>query len=195
MRISTAFALCFALGTASACSPSVRQIRPSSPFTADMGHLFDDSVDYVENVDGLGGRVASDWESQIDGLSRSSDLIGPATIETVLQGQDTDGARIYRLTANLSSIVRGDAPPDHRVQLRVSEGQAGFNTVQGREERLQAGHYVMFVKWYTDGAGNVQAHWHLSPQTDSLLARVRHASGVDDQQLGQERVVRQDRGQ
>lgn len=195
MRFTSALALCLALGASSACSSTPHQIRPSSPFTADMGRLFDDAVDYVQDVQGLGGRVASDWESQIDGLSHSSDLIGIANIETVLQGQDSDGARIYRLTATLSSVIHGESPADHRVQLRVTQGQAGFNTVAGREERLQQGHYVLFVKWYTDGAGEVQAHWHLSPQSDSLVARVRHASGAEDQQLGQERIVRQDRGQ
>jgi hypothetical protein len=159
-----------------------------------MGRLFDDSVDYVQNVEGLGGRIASDWEHQIDGLARSSDLMAVANIETVLQGQDADGARIYRLTANLTEIVRGDAPEDRHVQLRVSEGQAGFNTVAGKEERLQRGRYMIFIKWYTDGAGEVQAHWHLTPYTDELMARVRRTSGVEAQQLGQERVVRTDRG-
>lgn len=178
-----------------ACSAPARQIRPTSPFTAEMGRLFDDSVDYVENVDGLGGRVASEWQHQIEGLSRTSDVIGVATIETVLQGQDSDGATIYRLTASVSSLLRGTTPEDHRVQLRVSQGQAGFNTVQGREERLQRGGYVFFVKWYTDGAGALQAHWHLSPQSDALIARIRAASGLDDQQLGTERVVRQDPAQ
>ncbi len=195
MRIPLVPVLCLALGAAAGCSAPTRQIRPTTPFTAEMGHLFDDSVDYVQNVDGLGGRVASEWEAQIRGLSRASDLIGVANIETVLQGQDSDGSRIYRLTAHVTSIVRGDPPEDHRVQLRVSQGQGGFNTVQGREERLQRGQYVMFVKWYTDGAGAVQAHWHLSPHSDALVARIRTASGVEDQQLGTERVVRQDPAQ
>jgi hypothetical protein len=193
MRIPYVALLCVALGAA-ACGPSTRQIRPSSPFTAGMARLFDDSVDYVQDVEGLGGRVASDWEQQIDGLARGSDLMGVATIETVLQGQDENGTQIYRLTANLTDILHGDAPSDRHVQLRVSEGQAGFNTVAGKEERLQRGRYVLFVKWYTDGNGEVQAHWHLSPYSDSLMARVRHTSGLEEQQLGAERVVRTDRG-
>jgi hypothetical protein len=146
----------------------------------------------VTDVEGLGGRVASDWEHQIDSLSQHSDLVGVAQIETVVQGQDADGSRSYRLTANIGNIVHGDAPDDRHVQLRVSEGQTGFNTVDGREARLQAGRYVLFAKWYTDGEGIVRAHWHLSPYSDGLLARVRRASGAEAEVLGQERVVRQE---
>jgi hypothetical protein len=177
---------------AGACGSGSHQIRPSSPFTPELARVFDDSVDYVTDVAGLGGRVASDWEHQIDTLSQDSDLIGVAQIETVVQGQDADGSRSYRLTANVPNIVHGEAPEDRHVQLRVSEGQTGFNTVDGREARLEAGRYVLFAKWYVDGEGTVRAHWHLSPYSDALLARVRHSSGAEEATEGQERVVRQE---
>ncbi len=194
MRLTSLAFIGFALIATPACGPATRNIRPTSPFTAEMGRLFDDSVDYVQNIEALGGHLAEDWGTQIDGLSRGSDLMAVAQIETVLQGQDSQGARIYRLTANMTDIVRGEAPADRHVQLRVSEGQAGFNTVAGKEDRLQRGRYMVFVKWYTDGAGEVQAHWHLTPYTDELLARVRRTSGVEAQQIGAERVTRRDRG-
>lgn len=194
MRLTSLAFIGFALFATPACGPATRNIRPTSPFTAEMGRLFDDSVDYVQNIEALGGHLAEDWGTQIDGLSRGSDLMAVAQIETVLQGQDSQGARIYRLTANMTDIVRGEAPADRHVQLRVSEGQAGFNTVAGKEDRLQRGRYMVFVKWYTDGAGEVQAHWHLTPYTDELLARVRRTSGVEAQQIGAERVTRRDRG-
>lgn len=174
------------------CSSSRAQIRPTSPFTPQLARIFDDSVDYVQDVEGLGGRVAAEWESQIDSLSRTSDLIAEATIETVVLGTDVDGTRSYRLTAVITNPLVGQVPEDRRVALRVSEGQVGFNTVAGKEARLQSGHYLLFVKWYTDGAGEVQAHWHLSPRTDALLARVRRASGLQERLEGRERIVRQE---
>jgi hypothetical protein len=194
MRIPAKLTLVLALALTGACGPTRAQIRPTSPFTPQLARLFDDSVDFVTDVEGLGGRVAADWQAQIDGLSRSSDLISEARIETVVLGTDVDGTRNYRLTAALSNVITGQAPEDNHVSLRVSEGQGGFNTVAGKEARLQSGRYILFVKWYTDGAGEVRAHWHLSPYTEALLARVRRASGVEERTLGTERVVRTEGG-
>jgi hypothetical protein len=189
-------ALVSALAGAPACGPSQAQVvRPSSPFTPAMAHLFDDAVDYVEDASGLGGRVAREWSSQIDGLSQNSDLIASVTIETVVQGTDADGSRSYRLVARVQDAIRGMAPEDGRVPLRVSQGQTGFTTVLGKEARLQSSRYVLFAKWYTDATNTVRAHWHLSPLSDSLVARVRRSSGVEAQERGTERVVSQEGAQ
>jgi hypothetical protein len=179
-------------GLVTGCSPTSRQIRPSSPFTPGLARYFDDAVDYVQSADGLGGRLADDWNSQMDGLSRYSDLIGVVRIETVVQGTNPDGSRSYRLAAAVAERVKGEAPEDGHVSLHVSEGQTGFNTVDGKEARLQSGRYLLFVKWYSDSSGQVAAHWHLTPFTDALMARVRRASGLEAAQLGEERVVRQE---
>lgn len=179
------------LALSGACS-GAQQARPPRPFTPQLARFFDDSVDYVQDVEGLGGRVAADWQAQIDGLSRESDVIAVARIETVVLGTDIDGSRNYRLTAALSDVIKGEAPRDNHVALRVSQGQVGYNTVAGRETRLQSGRYIAFIRWYTDGAGELRAHWHLSPYSDSLLSRVRNNTGWVDPQHGRERIVRQE---
>jgi hypothetical protein len=173
--LRSTLALLLALSTSCASRP---QIRPTSPFTAEMGHHFDDSVDYVSNLDDIGGRLATDFRTQIDYLGRNSDLIAIARIETVTVSQDPDGTQSYRLTAAVTEGIKGTIPEDSRVSLRASQGQAGYNTVQGRQERLQSGRWLLFVKWYTDGAGEVRPHWHLSPHSDGLVLRVRELSGT-----------------
>jgi hypothetical protein len=173
---------------ASGCSGSSQNQIRTAPFTEEHARYFDDSVDFVEDIEGLGGRVAQEWQTQIDGLSRESELIAPARIETVLLGSDIDGARNYTLTAVVDQPIHGRSPENDHVALRVSEGQSGFNTVNGKEARLQAGRYLLFVRWYTDGAGQVRAHWHLSPFSDGLVARVQRIRG---NQIGsEERIVR-----
>lgn len=186
---TVAFVLSLALG-ANACSSARPQIQ-ARPFTANLHRVFDDAVDYVTDVEGLGGRVASDWQNQIDALSRESDVIGTARIETVVLEQNPDGSRAYRLTAVLSDLLRGEAPEGNQVSFRVAQGTTGFNTVVGRETRLQSGRYMAFVRWYNDSSGAVRAHFHLSPLSDALVARVRRNVGWLDPNQGQERVVRE----
>lgn len=192
IRSTTAAAFVALALAAGSCSGARPQNRPTAPFTPTLARYFDDSVDYVENVEGLGGRVFSEWRTQINGLARNSDMIGVGRIETVLLGTDVDGTRSYRLTAAIANVIRGEAPEENHVSLRVGEGQPGFNTVSGKEARLQAGRYIVFVRWYTDGAGQVQAHWHMTPYTEAIVRRVREANGIIDEGQGEERIVRQE---
>ena len=163
----------------------------SSPFTEQDGRLFDDSVDYAENVQDLGGRVASQWRRQVDGLSRGADLIALVRVETVNSGHETNGASLYRLDAVVTgAALKGQLPADRRVELRVSEGATGFNQVRGNESRLQSAVYVLWARWYRDADNSVRAHWHLSPNNPQLIARVHDAIGYIDPNAPRETVIR-----
>lgn len=198
-RVATKRSASLALAFGMACSlltpgcVTRPQIRPTSPFTAAMARDFDDSVDYVFNLEDIGGHQAQEIQRQLDALARTSDVIALARIETVTVSQDTDGQQSYRLIAHVQELLTGTVPEDNRVPLRASQGQPGYNTVSGRQDRLQAGNWVLFVKWYTDGANEVRPHWHLSPQSDGLLARVRDRAGLTTQTQGNFRVVQSGR--
>ena len=172
------------------CAAGPAHLQISSAFTPELARVFDDAVDYLQNVDGLGGRLATEWQEQTDALSRNADLIAVVRIETVVQGTTVEQVRDYRLSALVSEVITGTPPPDRRVSLRTLEGQAGFNTISGREDRLQTGSYVLFVKWYRDAHGDVRPHWHLTPNSPQLVRRIRVASGIIARQEGEERVVR-----
>jgi hypothetical protein len=55
----------------------------------------------------------------------------------------------------------------------VSEGTGGFETVARNERRIVDGRFVLFVKWYANDAGEVRSHWHLTPATRDLVAKVK----------------------
>ncbi|MDP3276117.1 MAG: hypothetical protein Q8Q09_13035 [Deltaproteobacteria bacterium] len=187
MKARTVLALSLLALSVPACA-SRPGIRPSSPFSAEHALLFDDSVDYLSSLDDLGGRLAADFTTQLNSLSRTADLVAVCRIETVTVSLDPDGSQSIRLTAAVTEILRGTAPEERRVSLRVAQGQPGYNTVSGRQERLQTGSWILFVKWYTDSEGALRAHWHLSPQSPSLERRVREAAGLIPAD-GTERVV------
>jgi hypothetical protein len=174
-RFRTVIAVALAL--ASGCVPRA-EIRPTSPFTSEMARHFDDSVDYISNLDDIGGRLGADFRTQLEFLARQSDLVAITRIETVTVSQDPDGTQSYRLTAEVLESIRGQVPEGNRVGLRATQGQPGYNTVQGRQERLSANRWLLFVKWYIDGVGDVRPHWHLSPATDALVRRIRILSGT-----------------
>jgi heme-degrading monooxygenase HmoA len=161
------------------------------PFTPELAPLFDDAADFIEDVDALGGRIAADWRRQVRGLSLESDLIVAVRVETVTLGDDNSTSRAYRLTAVATrDPIHGVLPPDRRVDLRVSEGDLGFNAIHQNEQRLQSRSYILFARWY-DAEGTARAHWHLSPETEALTRRVREVTGINDPSAPRETVVRQ----
>lgn len=147
------------------------------PFAPELAQVFDDAVDYLEDVSQLGGRAAADWRRQVQGLARESDVIVTVRIETVTGGED-QSSRSYRLTAvGTRTPLKGQLEGDHRVDLRVNEGDNGFNTVRGNFTRLQSGEFLMFLRWAPEGDEGRRARWHLSPASPALIQQVRDALG------------------
>lgn len=164
---------------------------PVRPFAPELSRYFDDAADFIEDVDTLGGRVASDWRRQVRGLSAESDLIVAVRIETVTLGDDNATSRAYRLTAAaVRDPLAGTLPSDRRVDLRVTEGENGFNAIHQNEQRVQSRNFLLFVRWYDD-EGTRRAHWHLSPETDALTRRVREVAGINDPNAPRETVIQQ----
>jgi hypothetical protein len=188
----SAFVLLAALGGGCASTGSRGAGVTTRPFTPELGRYFDDAADFLEDVDALGGRVASDWRRQVRGLAAESDLIVAVRIETVTLGDDNATTRAFRLTAAATrDPIRGTLPADRRIDLRVTEGEVGFNAIQQNEQRLQARTFLLFARWYDD-EGTPRAHWHLSPETDALTRRVREVTGINDPNAPRETVVQQD---
>lgn len=161
------------------------------PFPSELSRFFDDAADFIEDVDALGGRVAADWRRQVQGLGAESDLIVAVRIETVTLGGDNGSTRAYRLTAVATrDPIRGTLPADRRIDLRVTEGEVGFNAIDQNERRLQARSFLLFARWYDD-EGTPRAHWHLSPETPALTRRVREVTGIVDPNAPRETVVQQ----
>ncbi|MFO0602037.1 MAG: hypothetical protein U0324_02630 [Polyangiales bacterium] len=163
----------------------------SGPFSPELAALFDDSVDYVENVEELGGRVASDWRRQIDGCARGADVIAVVRVETITSGSESTSSASYRLTTVASrDPLKGTLPADRRTDLMTSQGEVGYNTVRAGSSRIQAREWLMFVRWYDDADGQVRPHWHLTPATEQALQRARDAIGYVDPNAPREQVVR-----
>lgn len=171
--------LCVAM-LALGCSATTRNGAAAvnvRPFAPELAQVFDDAVDYLEDVSQIGGRAAADWRRQVQGLARESDVIVTVRIETVTGGED-QSSRSYRLTAvGTRTSLKGHLEGDGRVDLRVNEGDTGYNTVRGNFTRLQTGEFLMFLRWAPEGDEGRRARWHLSPASPSVIQQVRDALG------------------
>jgi hypothetical protein len=185
------FVLFAALTHGCATARSSAAAVTTRPFTPELAPLFDDAADFIEDVDALGGRVAADWRRQVRGLALESDLIVAVRVETVTLGDDNSSSSAFRLTAAATrDPIQGTLPADRRIDLRVTEGEVGFNAIRQNEQRLQSRSFLLFARWYDDD-GTTRAHWHLSPETDALTRRVREVTGFADPNAPRETVVRQ----
>ncbi len=144
----------------------------TSAFTAEHALLFDDGVDFVHDPSVLEGRWRSDWSEELEERVKQADWIGRVAINTVRIDVDLDRKETYRLYAEIEQLLTGEQPPEE-VMLPVREGEPGYGTVHGNDERIRQQPFVAFVKWYTDDRGRVMPHWHLSPATDAISRRVQ----------------------
>lgn len=161
-----------------ACSTSSRgrnTIRPRAPWEPELAQFFDDAADFIEDPGDLQGNWATGYQGELRGRVDESDLICRVHITTINEDISVDGHRRKHLLARVTSVLRGDSPPEDRLHLTVDEGSAGFDAVDRAERRLFNGRYVAFVRWYEDEDGQVRSHWHLSPNSSAVIDMVRGA--------------------
>lgn len=192
MRILPLFfsTLLFACGGSGPVQP-----RVSSDFTPEDARLFEDGVDFVHDPEVLEGRWREDWSNELQARIIAADLVALVNVNTVRIDVDLERHETYRLFAELEEVYVGDEQEDE-LMLPVREGDAGFGTVQGNDERIRRQAFLLFAKWYEDENGRVLPHWHLSPAVSSVTRRVqflieRHRTPEEDRRR---RVTHTNRG-
>lgn len=145
----------------------------TSPFSAELRDVFDHAIDFIALPDRLEGRWGDDWQRETNLRVQHSDLIARVRVETILSDQDPEQRVSYRLVARLDGDpMFGEAPEDGRVELEVHEGDEGFATVRDNERRLAQEPHLVFIKWYENELRDIAAHWHMSPYSPRVRARV-----------------------
>lgn len=147
-------------------------MRPSSPFTAEHAKFFDDAVDLIREPEVLGGRWAEEWDEDLRGRVGYADLVARVVVQTLRTDTDLEHRNTYHLVCQINEVLHGESP-GRSTEVAVSEGTGGFETVARNERRIVDGRFILFVKWYSDDAGEVKAHWHLTPATRELVAQVK----------------------
>jgi hypothetical protein len=159
---------------AAGCGSGASQMTVTSEFTEAHGTVLEDGVDFVDDPTVLEGRWQEDWMRDLDRRVSISDGIFVIQIRTIRTDVDLERQETFRLIGEIGATLYGDTPDSDELELTVEQGSGGFDTVEGNEQRLMRERMLAFVKWYESESGNVLAHWHLSPATDGVIARVEY---------------------
>lgn len=138
---------------------------PVTDFRASDVSLFDNSVDLVAAPvivegasDAFERRVArADFVASIRVLSLHIELIKHRSA--------------YRLTAKVKEQLKGASTEE--LELRVTDDERGYRSVEANEDRLLHDPFIAFVKWESDPASSeLIAHWHLSPDSEAVRRKI-----------------------
>jgi len=133
--------------------------------------LFEDGVDMLGDPDGLSGRWAEDWSSELHDRVERSDLIAVLTINTLRTEVSPEQRQTHWFVAEVGDLLKGQYSGE--LGLAAPEDSIGFESVEREQQNMLHKPMVLFAKWVADEAGVVRAHWHLAPATKSILSAVR----------------------
>jgi hypothetical protein len=145
--------------------------KPSSPFMEADKLLFEDGVDMIGEPDGLTGRWAEDWNTELRDRVQRSDLIALLTVNTLRTEVSPDQRHTHWLVAEVGDVLKGNYSGE--LGLAATETSVGFESVERERQNILHKPMVVFAKWVADDAGVVRAHWHLAPATKNIVSAVR----------------------
>lgn len=157
------------------CGSSRTVIRPTSPFEEVHARFFDDSADFIREPVALGGQWASDWDEDLRGRVGYADTVALVKVETLRTSIDVERRRTYHLVCQAERLYRGALPDEDQIEVSVSEGSNGFETIARNERQLVEGKYLLFIKWAEEGEDTdvIVPRWHLSPASDRARGDVQ----------------------
>ena len=160
VRVLIAAIACWGIGCAGAASTV-----PVTDFRASDVSLFDNSVDLVASpviVEGASGA----FERRV----ARADLVGSIRLLS-LQAELIKRRSAYRLTAKVKDPLKGASTRE--LELRVTDDEPGYRSVEVNEDRLLHDSFIAFVKWEADPASSEPiAHWHLSPDSEAVRRKI-----------------------
>jgi hypothetical protein len=138
---------------------------PVTEFRATDVALFDNSVDLVAApviVEGESGA----FERRVG----RADLIASIRVQT-LRSELIKHRSSYRLTVRVKDRLKGESARD--LELRVTDDEPGYRSVELNEDRLLRDSFIAFVKWETaPKSPELVAHWHLSPDSAAVRDKI-----------------------
>lgn len=163
------------LALIAACATASPNSVPTTgtPMSAEDRVLFDDGVDFVGDPGVLEGRWRDDWSSELDARVTGADVVAYVQVRALRTDLDLERRTTYRLLIDEVDTIVGELPEE--LALASVEGDGGYITIEGNEDRILEQELVLFLKWEQEAPGaQVRARWHLSPHTEAVTARVEY---------------------
>jgi hypothetical protein len=145
-----------------------------SPLTAEDIQYFEDGIDLVADPESLEGEWRRQWSTELDQRVQRADVVAYVRVRTVRTDTDLDRRTTYRIQVESERDLVGTLPADG-VELRSREGEVGFGTIDGNEQRILDRPFVLFLKWdRPTGAATATPRFHLSPFVEQVTTRTEY---------------------
>ena len=138
---------------------------PATAYQPTDARLFDHSVDFVETP----VIVEGEWRGAFEQRVVRADLIAAVRVESSV-AETVKRQSALRIAVRVTDRLKGEST--RNIELRVDDTQASFSTVEDHEQRILNERWIAFIKWEAvEGAAPIP-HWHLSPDTAEVRAKI-----------------------
>jgi hypothetical protein len=155
---------------ASGCGASAPEVV-ITPMTPDDEIAFDNGIDFIDDPTLLEGSWLDSWQQDIERRVQLADAISLIQVHTLRTDTDLEHRDTYRLLSAVQQTRLGEHVPDE-ITLIAREGDPGYATIHGNEERVLNQRFIAYVRWTRSDAGTLVARWHLSPAGERVIARI-----------------------
>ena len=160
VRVLIAVIACWGIGCAGAAANA-----PTTDFRASDVALFDNSVDLVAEPAIVEGEHGA-FERRV----ARADLVASIRVQS-LHAELVKRRAAYRLMVRVKDRIKGTSSRD--LELRVSDDEPGYRSVELNEDRLLHEPFIAFVKWQAvPDSTELIAHWHLSPDSEAVRDKI-----------------------
>lgn len=174
---AVALAAALALGGAG-CEPA----RPGNTAVASnlprwearARQIFDDNIDPAAvglSMDGPSPRA----DAFLRERAQTADVVARVRVQTVTVDSVGD-QKTYHLGIQVGVPTLAEAKvPDRTFELSIKPSSGAFGIARAFDARLRGQTFVGFIKRFSSEDGEVEVHWHLSPDTAEVVAAIKEA--------------------
>lgn len=135
---------------------------------------FDDNIDPAAvglTMDGPSPRA----DAFLRERAQTADVVARVRVQTVTIDSIGD-QKTYHLGIQVGVPTLTDAKvPDRTFELNIKPTSGAFGIARAFDTRLRGQTFVGFVKRFGSEDGEVEVHWHLSPDTAEVVAAIKEA--------------------
>lgn len=176
LQAAITLAATVALGTAG-CEPAVASRTPASGlphWEAQARQVFDDNIDPAAvglSMDGPSPRS----DAFLRQRAQTADVVARVRVQTVTVDSVGD-QKTYHLGIQVGVPTLAEAKvADRMFELSIKPTSGAYGIARAFDARLRGQTFVGFIKRYSSEEGDVEVHWHLSPDTAEVVAAVKEA--------------------
>jgi hypothetical protein len=178
-----ALALCAALALGgSACEPA----QPGRTAAANLNkweararQVFDDNIDPAAvglSMEGPSPRA----DPFLRERAQTAEVVARVRVQTVTVDSVGD-QKTYHLGIQVGVPTLTEAKvPDRTFELSIKPTSGAFGIAKAFDNRLRGQTFIGFIRRFSSEDGEMEVHWHLSPDTAEVVAAIKEAVALKE---------------